>query len=276
MATDATGTPTSPDNIPTFNTAVDAPSGLGSNAQMAAIQTALSSRVTIPASLAATEIPVWNGSAWVRSSTTQVGPASLGTGTPSNQNFLRGDGVWEKGGMSLLYDSTDSGVSFPAASITTPTLDASFDTLLIIMRARSNNATLGTNVQVQFNSDTTANYNIETVRGQAGTAPTSAENLNSSSGYLFDVAGANAEASAIGQAITLIHGYTNTGIRKQWITLFGNAQQASSGTSAFLQAGIATGHWGGTSVLQTIKFFPSLGSFNTANDTRISIYGIPG
>ena len=43
MATDATGTPTSPDNIPKYNPSVDAPSGLGFNAAMDAIQTAITS-----------------------------------------------------------------------------------------------------------------------------------------------------------------------------------------------------------------------------------------
>jgi microcystin-dependent protein len=45
MAVDATGTPTSPDSIPTYATSADAPSGKGFNAAMAAIQTALSARV---------------------------------------------------------------------------------------------------------------------------------------------------------------------------------------------------------------------------------------
>lgn len=39
MATDATGTPTSPDSIPKYNTAVDAPSGKGFNTAMDALQT---------------------------------------------------------------------------------------------------------------------------------------------------------------------------------------------------------------------------------------------
>jgi hypothetical protein len=43
MATDATGTPTAVWSIPKFNTAVDSPSGNGSNAQMDAIETALNS-----------------------------------------------------------------------------------------------------------------------------------------------------------------------------------------------------------------------------------------
>lgn len=41
MATDATGTPTTNYQIPKFNVTVDAPSGLGGNAQMDAIDLAL-------------------------------------------------------------------------------------------------------------------------------------------------------------------------------------------------------------------------------------------
>lgn len=47
MATDATGTPTTTWSIPKFNTAVDAPSGLGSNAQMDVIDTALTTINTL-------------------------------------------------------------------------------------------------------------------------------------------------------------------------------------------------------------------------------------
>jgi hypothetical protein len=44
VATDATGAVTSPDNIPTYNTAADAPSGKGLNAIVAAVQAAITAR----------------------------------------------------------------------------------------------------------------------------------------------------------------------------------------------------------------------------------------
>lgn len=53
MALDATGTPTSPDSIPKYNTAVDPPSGKGFNAAMDQIQVALSSRVLADAVIVA-------------------------------------------------------------------------------------------------------------------------------------------------------------------------------------------------------------------------------
>lgn len=77
MATDATGTPTSPDSIPKYNTSVDAPSGIGFNGAMDAIQIALSARVSKPSGIVSGEAPVWNGSAWVRSTTTQISSTSI-------------------------------------------------------------------------------------------------------------------------------------------------------------------------------------------------------
>lgn len=94
MATDATGTPTSPDSLPKYLTSADAPSGKGFNAAMDAVQTALSARASKPAGIASGEVPVWNGAAWVRSTTTNIGPTSLGSGTPDATKFLRGDGTW--------------------------------------------------------------------------------------------------------------------------------------------------------------------------------------
>ena len=154
MATDATGTPTSPDNIPTFNTAVDAPSGLGFNAAMAAIQTALSARAGSPAGVASGEVPVWDGSAWVRSSVTGMTPSGI-AGYPADvSKGLAGDGTWP-GSMHLLWDSVDAGVVLPATSITTPALSASFKHLHIVYQATGN--VVGTPIlgmQINGNSST--------------------------------------------------------------------------------------------------------------------------
>lgn len=74
---DASGTPTSPDNIPTYNTAADNPSGKGFNTAMAAIQTALITRLKLTGSPSVTgQVPVWNNSLsqWV--------PGTAGPGAP--------------------------------------------------------------------------------------------------------------------------------------------------------------------------------------------------
>lgn len=76
MATDATGAPTSK-GIPKYNTSVDAPSGLGFNAAMDAIDALLDDYVQTPAGIATGEGLVWNGTAWVRSSATKLNISSL-------------------------------------------------------------------------------------------------------------------------------------------------------------------------------------------------------
>jgi hypothetical protein len=58
--------------IPKFNTSADAPSGLGFNAAMDSIDALVSARVTKPSGISTGEVPVWNGTTWVRSSAQPV------------------------------------------------------------------------------------------------------------------------------------------------------------------------------------------------------------
>ena len=279
MAQDATGTPTSPDNIPTFNTSVDAPSGNGSNAQMAAIQAALNTRLNTPAGIATGEVPVWNGSTWVRSSTLGFSPSGI-SGYPNDiTKELRGDGSWGKMGLKLLYDTADAGVSFPTATITTPTLDSTFGSLLVVWRARSSAAALSANLYVRPNSDAVAgDYNSQFIRC-AGTTMNNNEQLGTIAGiYMGDIPAATAEASSVGSGDMIVQGYNDASgnYRKSFVGKFINVSQAASGTSGFLQIGIAGGRWSTAQLITTLTFFLSVGSFNSANDTRFSVYGIAG
>lgn len=102
MATDATGTPTTIYSIPKYDTAVDAPSGLGFNAAMDAIDTALDTvadaAISAPSGIASGEVPVWNGSAWVRSSVTRIAtvrPQDLGQDSAASGDVMTWNGsIW--------------------------------------------------------------------------------------------------------------------------------------------------------------------------------------
>jgi hypothetical protein len=74
---DASGTPTSPDNIPTYNTGVDPPSGKGFNTAMAQIQSIITNLKA--GTLASGKIAM---------------AALNATGTPSASTLLQGDGSW--------------------------------------------------------------------------------------------------------------------------------------------------------------------------------------
>lgn len=112
MATDATGSATSPDNIPTYATSADAPSGKGFNAAMAAIQTALNNKIGKPTGLNTNDVPVWNGTTWVRP-----------TGTPSSTTYLRGDGSWAQAKPIIAY-TTQLGTSGVIVSSSASTFSA--------------------------------------------------------------------------------------------------------------------------------------------------------
>lgn len=120
MATDATGTPTSPDGLAKINPSVDAPSGVGQNSLADSIQTALTNNyVRKPSGLVSGEVPVWNGTGWDRSSVTNIGPTSLGSGTPAAGKYLDGSGAWTTlptAALEQAYTQITSDVSVTATT----------------------------------------------------------------------------------------------------------------------------------------------------------------
>jgi len=69
-------------------------------------------KIAALASMISGETVVWNGSAYVRSSVTKIGPASLGTGTPTSSNFLRGDGTWNALSAANLGSGTANSTKY--------------------------------------------------------------------------------------------------------------------------------------------------------------------
>lgn len=126
MATDATGAPTSL-GIPKFNTAVDAPSGLGGNAQMDAIDALISARVGKPAGIVSGEAPVWNGASWDRSSVTKIGTGSLSGYPWANADIAAGAAILASKLAGFPSDATkalfgDGSWAVPSGAIAPPIL----------------------------------------------------------------------------------------------------------------------------------------------------------
>lgn len=82
---DASGTPSTNYSIPKLNTAVDPPSGKGENTIVDFIDNLLKTKFTEkPTGIVSGEVPVWNGTNWVRSSVTPLGHSSL-TNAPGSE-----------------------------------------------------------------------------------------------------------------------------------------------------------------------------------------------
>lgn len=270
MPTDLTGTPTSL-GIGTFNVDADAPSGLGFNEAMAQIDALIASRIGTPAGIATGELPVWNGSTWVRSSTLRPAQSSLATGTPGIATFLRGDGAWQKGGMNLLWDSMDAGVTLPAASITTPSLDQSFKHLVIVGSCRSS-ATLLDTLNVRTNGLSTASYYWQDINAN-GTALSGASSAGTAgtSGAIAITEGDQASLPAArGSWFSIIPDYTNSSSYKHWIggsmAVYGGA---AGNTPIYLVGGMSAAM---STALTSLTFFYATN--NIMAGSRISVYGI--
>lgn len=116
MPTDLSGTPTSL-GIGTYNTSNDAPSGLGFNAAMAQIDALIAARVAKPSGIVLGEVPVWNGTAFVRSSVTNIGSSSLGTGGDgSGTHFLADDQTFKSPGGTTYRKVTAKAVNTTTAA----------------------------------------------------------------------------------------------------------------------------------------------------------------
>lgn len=94
---DATGTPSTNFQLPKYDPDNDAPSGLGFNTFVDDLDSKLKTKVPnhLITSLGANDVPIWNGTTWVRAS-----------GTPSSSTFLRGDGQWAAIGSTTISVGT--------------------------------------------------------------------------------------------------------------------------------------------------------------------------
>ena len=155
MATDATGPVTSPDNIPTYNTAADAPSGKGLNAIVAAIQAALSTRISKSVVTTAGDLIYGTGASTV---------ARLGIGSAGQVLTVSGGApAWAPaaGGLTLIADQLLGGTqaSFDTNTILGGNIPSTYKHLRLILALRSDTAAASTDANLKINNDGTAgNY----------------------------------------------------------------------------------------------------------------------
>lgn len=253
MATDATGTPTSPDAIPTYLTSADAPSGKGFNAAMAAIQVALSSR--IPKTLTTT-----TGDLIYASGANT--PARLGIGSTGNVLTVSGGlPTWAAasvGSMSLIQDIL---LGSPSAALDFSSIPATFKHLLIEWAA-VDTAGAGTQLGLgmQFNADTGSNYALQDLTG-SGASPASFGSTGASSLRAAIYAGSGGVSS--GQI--WIPNYSQA-------VLFKSFHGTSYCSAGGLRVDLVGGNWTGTAIINEVKLLS--GSTSFAVGSRATLYGV--
>lgn len=249
MATDATGAPT-PLGIPKYNTSADAPSGLGFNAAMDAIDALIAGKISKPVGISSGEAAVWNGSSWDRSTVTKLGVGSISGGV----------------GLQLIDDFTVTGSVLATYDTNTRlggNIPASYKDLVLSVKGKSDQAA-AVNLLGRVNNVSSATYYWQDIFGAAAAA-TETEGIGDTTlrlGYLPRSAG------LVTAAEITVANYTDPNFFPTLRSAYLAALDNGSGSVRSGQAGGAQSTAGSTTRLQ---LFLSAGNF--AIGTRFTLYG---
>lgn len=166
--------------------------------------------------------------------------------------------------MRTLFDST---LGANAAAIDTGAngIAQTADLLWISLLARTTEAIIISNVNVTFNNDTAANYDVQALSGIGASA--GAGNVAGATSINFQVPGASVQASAFGAWSILVPAYLQTTAHKQVI---GHGSYTDGGGSG--NANVRTGRWRNTAAITRIAF--TAGSGTLLAGTRVTVLGL--
>lgn len=255
--------PTSPDNLVLLNGPTDNPSAAGINAITNSIQAALDDHVDIPSGIAAGDVPVWNGSAFV-----------VPSGTRDGTKFLRDDGAWAEpsGAMELIFDHVPNATSDTVDSNTIlgGDLPATFTHLKAIIRYAHNNSGAG-NAYVRFNANSAAAYST-TYQNIQTTSVTGNEVLLDTKGYIGGEFAAPAGWGSDSPATVelLIPFYRDTSVYRSW--QFSSMRYNTSGGAGAIIVRQGAGVWRASDAAGRLQFFTNTGLWS--NQARVTLYGI--
>lgn len=255
MPTDATGTPTSPDSIPKYNTSADAPSGLGFNAAMDAIQTLFTS--------------LKNGTM----ASGKIAIAALAGYPADGTKVLKGDGTWaapSAGAVTLIDDLVVSGsvlASYDTNVRLGGNIPQTYKHLQLIISARGDNAA-SSYVVWQANGDTAANYGQDEIAVRAGATPNYVGNNGQTYAYAGYILPSTETANYFASSDGIFYDYTSTAHFKNY---YGRA--ISPGPSVQRWSGSVGGRWASTTAITRLVILPN-GATNFAIGSRFSLYGI--
>lgn len=134
--------------------------------------------------------------------------------------------------------------------------------------ARDSRSNAATNLYVQFNGDTGANYTAHELYGNGASAIALAEGANQTSSVMMRVAGNSSAASSFGAGIVDILDYTNNNKYKTLRSLSGH-EDNSSGAIWFI-----SGLWMSTDAISKITITAVTSPI--LQYSRFSLYGIKG
>lgn len=196
-----------------------------------------------------------------------VADASLVTAAPTSNTT--GTTGW---GTTKLWDSVEAGVSFPSASVSTPTLPQNYKHLLVQWQGRSSTATAVEYLGVRMNGDSSAaDYTDQLLQGNNATATASQEIQAITFMRLGVIAAGSAASSEIGSGLIFIPDYQrSTGFVRLAVALSGAWTDKNSGDGF---VGMFSGQWVSTAAVTALTFLAQ-GGGNLVAPSRFTVYGM--
>lgn len=171
-------------------------------------------------------------------------------------------------GLKKIWDTTDAGVTFPVASVTTTGFDlVTYSSLIVVWTARTSQAVTLETLAWRYNSLSAANYYHERLSG-VGASVASAEALANTSAAVGVMPGASAHAAGdFGDGLIIFPHFNNPLYTFYhaislclWNTTTGTAQIETRG-GYYVDGNMSTA-----------QFFPQSGG-NFVAGTRFTLYG---
>lgn len=171
-------------------------------------------------------------------------------------------------GSRLIWDSTAAGVTFPVASVTTPTIPTTFKHLLVLWEAQASESS-GEYLGMRINGDTAAHYYGTRMYG-SGTGASVVTDLTATSlkvGYLGD----NTNTAYIGSGAIWLPNYADSGY-VHLATCVNSAVLSAASGSMYVHV-LMGGKLDSQAAISTLTFLDQ-GGGNLAAGARFSLYGM--
>jgi hypothetical protein len=182
-------------------------------------------------------------------------------GITASQNYPRITNSYESIATVLVGSGGSSFVEFTS-------IPSTYKHLQVRMLTRGSISATGTNVNVQFNSDTGNNYITHWLDGDGSTALGENSGTSTPLIYLGYGAGANASADVFGSSVWDILDYASTNKTTTCRSLCGFDNNGSG------FAALISGLWTSTAAVTSLKISPNSGTFS--QHSSFALYGIKG
>ena len=152
------------------------------------------------------------------------------------------------------------------ATVSFTSISSTYTDLFIAISARSSQAINTSNMYVQFNSDTGANYSSTRITGD-GSTTISQRDANTDYPPIGNIPGNNTAASTFGDVYININNYANANKRKAYLCRSGAATSTSG------KVWISAGLWRNTAAITSVQIVCD-GISNFSSGSTFTLYGI--